>query len=100
MKLQASEASNLKNLQSQNARSAENRVWLSALAVIHGRLASAVNRGQLMPSRERDDQVAMTQRRWTPSHDQAFMGRPHECSDGRFDLAGVTQINRAHLHPE
>src|SRR6516164_403425 len=39
MKLQASEASNLKNLQSQNARSAENRVWLSALAVIHGRLA-------------------------------------------------------------
>ena len=39
MKLQASEASNLKNLQSQNARSAENRVWLSALAVIHGRLS-------------------------------------------------------------
>ena len=38
MKLQASEASNLKSLQSQNTRSAENRIWLSVLEVVHGRL--------------------------------------------------------------
>jgi hypothetical protein len=54
-----------------------------------GEEASGVDGGQLMPGRERDDQVAMTQRQWTPRHDQGFMGRPHECSDGRFDLAGT-----------
>jgi hypothetical protein len=39
MKLQASKASNLKNLQSQNAIQVGNRLWLSVLEVIHGRLS-------------------------------------------------------------
>src|SRR5215467_8174817 len=40
MKLQASEASNLKNLRSQIAGSAENRLSLRVLRVVHDRLKS------------------------------------------------------------
>ena len=63
--------------------------------------AVGVDRGQLVPGRQRDDQIAMNRRANAlavtirPPFERAREGR-----DGALDLAGVAHVDRAHLHPE
>src|SRR3954469_23543991 len=59
-----------------------------------------VDRGQFVPGRERDDQLAMTLRRGTRRHDQTSIRSAREGRDGALDLAGVTDVDREHLHPD
>ena len=62
--------------------------------------AIGVDRGQFVPGRKRDDQIAMNDRRRARRHDQAAIRGARECRDGALDLAGVAHVDRAHLHPE
>ena len=50
-------------------------------------VASVVDRGQLVPGRQRDDQLAMTHRQRARRHDQAAIAGAREGRDGALDLA-------------
>src|ERR1700730_4033967 len=56
--------------------------------------------GQLVPRRQRDDQIAMLLRQAARSHDQTTIRRVRERRDGALDLGRVAQVERAYLHPE
>ena len=46
-----------------------------------------------MPSRQRDDQIAMNKRRPTRRDDQAAIRNAREGRDGALDVAGVTKAD-------
>ena len=48
--------------------------------------AFGVDRGQFMPGRKRDDQIAMKRRQRAPRHDQAAVRGARERRDGALDL--------------
>ena len=50
-----------------------------------------VDRGQLVPGRKRDDQIAMNRRR-APCHDQAAIRGAGEGRDSAFNLAGIANL--------
>jgi hypothetical protein len=50
--------------------------------------------------RKRDNQFAMNERRRARRHDQAAISRARKGREGGLDLAGVTQVERAHLHAD
>jgi hypothetical protein len=52
-------------------------------------VAVGIDRGQSVPSRERDDQVAMNCPQHARQHDQAAIRPARECHDTALDLAGV-----------
>src|SRR5262249_49202406 len=56
--------------------------------------------GQLVPSRQRDDQIVMQKPHRARRQNQTAVGRARECRDGALDLAGVAHIDRVDLHPE
>jgi hypothetical protein len=62
--------------------------------------ASEIDRGQLVPARQRDDQVAMNCRLRTSRHDQAAIGRAGEGRDAALDLARVAHSDGGQLHAE
>jgi hypothetical protein len=62
--------------------------------------ASEVYRGQLVPGRQRHDQVAVNCRLRAPSHHQAAIGRAREGGQRALDLIGVAHADRAQLHAE
>ena len=62
--------------------------------------AFVVDRGQLVPSRKRDDQIATVLRRGARRHDQAAIRSVRECRDGALGLAGVAHVDRAYFHSE
>ena len=62
--------------------------------------ASEVDGGQLVPSRQCDDQVAMNRRWRAPRHDQAAIGGARERRDGALDLASVTHADGTQFHAE
>ena len=64
------------------------------------KLRFVVDRGQFVPGRQRDDQIAMRARQRARRHDQAAIRGAREGRDGALDLAGVAHIDRAHLHAE
>jgi hypothetical protein len=49
--------------------------------------------------RKRDDQFAIDRRQRAHRNDQAGIGLSGD-SDGPFDLAGLAQADRGHLHPQ
>ena len=51
--------------------------------------AFEVDRGQFVPGRKPDDQIAMNLRQRAPCHDYAAIRGVRECSDGALDLAGI-----------
>ena len=53
-----------------------------------------------MPGRDRDDQIAMSDRRRARRHDQAAIRGAREGHDGALDLAGIAHVDRAHLHSD
>ena len=53
-----------------------------------------------MPSRQRNDQPAMKYRRRAPRHDQAAIRTLRERRDGALNLAGIAQVNWAHVYPD
>ena len=57
--------------------------------------ALAVDRGQFVPGRQRDDQIAMNRRQRARRHDQAAIRGAREGRDGALDLAGVAHVDRA-----
>src|SRR5262249_53341498 len=65
-----------------------------------GEEAVPVNRRQPIPSRERDDQIAMMQRRAAWRWDQTAIRRAREGLHRLLDLASVAQVDRDHFHPE
>jgi len=54
--------------------------------------AIPVDRGQFVPDRKRDDEIAMKNRQRTPCRDQAAVLAARECRDGALDLAGVPYV--------
>ena len=64
-----------------------------------GIISERVDVRQAVPRRQRNDQVAMSDRRRACCHDQAAIPLTRECSDG-VDLAGVAHVNRSQLHPD
>ena len=58
-------------------------------------VAIEVDRGQLVPRRKRDDQIAMNQCRPARGHDQTAIRGAREGRDGALDLAGVALVERA-----
>ena len=62
--------------------------------------AVEVDRGQFVPGRQRDDQIAMNHRQRARRHDQTAIRGAREGRDGALDLARVAHVDRAHLHPE
>src|SRR5262249_7247240 len=65
-----------------------------------GEEAVPVNRGQPIPSRELDDQIAMMQRRAAWRRDQTAIRRARESLHRLLDLASVAQVDRNHFHPK
>ena len=64
-------------------------------------VALGVNRWQLVPGRERDDQIAMNRRQRTRRYDQAAIRLARVGHDGALDLGRVTHVDRAHhLHAD
>ena len=59
-----------------------------------------VDRGQLVPGRQRDDQIAMKICRPARRHDEAAIRGACEGRDGAPDLAGVAHVDRLDIHPE
>ena len=60
-----------------------------------------IDRGQLVASRQRDDQIVMQKRHGARRQNQIAIGRARKCRDGALDLAGVApHIDRVDLHPE
>ena len=53
-----------------------------------------------MAGRKLDDQIALNARQRAPRHDHAAITRTRECRDGALGLAGVAQVERAHLHAD
>jgi hypothetical protein len=53
-----------------------------------------------VPSRKRDDQVAMNDRQWTPGHDQTAIRGACKGRDGALNLAGVAHVDRNYFHAE
>ena len=62
--------------------------------------AFVVDCGQLVPGRQRDDQIAMKPRGRARRHDQAAIRSAREGRDGALDLAGVAHVDRVDLHPQ
>src|SRR6202048_3533561 len=62
--------------------------------------SSVVDGGQFVPSRKRDDQLAMEHRQRARRHDQAAIQVARECCDGALDFTGVANIDRADLHAD
>ena len=60
--------------------------------------ALKVDRGQLVPGRQRDDQIAMQRRGPAPCCDQTVIRGAREGRDGALDLARVAHIDRADLN--
>jgi hypothetical protein len=56
--------------------------------------------GQLMPSCERDNKIAMNDRRAACRHDQTTTAVTRERSDPTLDLVGIARANRAQLHAQ
>ena len=63
-------------------------------------VAERVDRGQLLPSRQRDDQVTMNRRRRAPGDDQPAIRAARHCREAAFDFAGIAHIDWAQLHPK
>src|SRR5262245_12042738 len=63
--------------------------------------AFVVDCGQLVPGRQRDEQIVMKNRHPGRRHDQTAIRPVRECRDGALDLAVVAlRIERANLNPE
>src|SRR5262245_1136934 len=62
-------------------------------------VAVVVDRGQLVPGRKRDDQVAINQRQRAPRHDQAAIWGMREGRNSAFDLAGIEHVDRLNSTP-
>src|SRR5262249_12651074 len=62
--------------------------------------AIAVDRGQLVPGGQRDDETTMNRRRCARCHDQTAIRGAGEGRDRPFDLAGVTYVDCVHLDTE
>ena len=58
-----------------------------------------VDRGQFVPGRKRDDQLAMNDRQRAPRHDQAAIRGARECCDGALDLAGIAHVDGLNSTP-
>jgi hypothetical protein len=56
--------------------------------------ALPVDRGQVVPGRQRDDQIAMKGRGHDRCHDPTAIRSSREGRDGALDLAGVAHIDR------
>src|SRR5262249_49227515 len=57
-------------------------------------VAVEVDRGQLVPDRQLDDQIAIKRRGGALRHDQSATRRAREGRDGTLDLAGVAHVDR------
>src|SRR5262245_7926135 len=73
---------------------------VSDQAALGGHIAEGIDRGQLVPSCQRDDQLAMNRLRRASGYDQPAIRLACECRDGPFDLATITHVDRAQLHPK
>ena len=56
--------------------------------------ACVVDRGQLVPGRQRDDQIAMNAPPRARRYNQTAIPRAREGCDGALDLAGVAHVDR------
>src|SRR2546423_837023 len=59
-----------------------------------------VDRGQLVPRRQGDDQIAMKLRQPASGYDQAVISGARKSCDGTLDLGRIAQVDRDDLHPE
>jgi hypothetical protein len=59
-----------------------------------------VDRGQLVPGCQSDDQLAMRHRLRARRYDQAAIAGAREGRDSAPDLAGIADIDRAYLDPQ
>src|SRR6516164_1093319 len=62
--------------------------------------ALEVDRGELVSSCERHDQIAMKERQWASRYDQPAVCGACEACDRTLNLAGVAHVDGAHLQPE
>src|SRR5262249_12370200 len=60
--------------------------------------ALVVDCGQLVPSRQRDDQIAMSCRQWASRYDQAAIRAAREGRDGVLNLAWLAHAKRTQFH--
>src|SRR5262249_6780916 len=67
---------------------------------VHDEVAVSINRGQPMPGRERNYQLAMHRPCRGTRHNQAAIRLAREYRDGALDLAGIADIDGFHLNPE
>ncbi len=61
--------------------------------------AIRIDRGQLVPRRERDDQIAMNRRDRAHRHDQTAVRTRAKAATSRSISPAIAQIDRAQLHP-
>ena len=61
-------------------------------------IAGGVDRGELVPGRKREDQLAMEKRQCARRHDQTTVRGPREGGDGALDLSGVTYVDRTYVY--
>src|SRR5919201_1783859 len=66
-------------------------------AAADGVETSVVDRGQSVPGRQRDNQIAMQSCRRAPGHDETVIRTLGERSDGVLDLCGIVDIDGAQL---
>src|SRR5262249_61244062 len=62
--------------------------------------AIEVDRGQLVPRRQREDQITVSVCKRVWRYDQAADRGVRKGCDGALDLSGVAHVDRDHLHPE
>src|SRR5262249_36400434 len=60
--------------------------------------ALVVECGQFVPSRQRDDQIAMSCRQWASRYDQAAIRAAREGRDGVLNLAWLAHAERTQFH--
>src|SRR5262245_24650752 len=62
--------------------------------------AFPIDRRQLVPGCQRDDQISLRHPSTARPYNQAAIWAAGECGDGALDLGRVTHASRADLHPE
>src|SRR5262245_16737338 len=63
-------------------------------------IPEGINRRQMMPRRQTDDQLAMDERKRTRRHNQAAIRSACKGREGTLNRGYILHVERAHLHPE
>jgi hypothetical protein len=65
-----------------------------------GKIAEGIDRGQLVPDRQRGERPRMVRPKLARRHDQSAIRTLREVRNGTLDFPGIPQVDRAQLHAD